>query len=205
MNQAQFVQPVCALEVTMDEIRALFQESAEVTLRFAETNAARISEVADMIVGVLRNGNKLLIFGNGGSAADAQHLAAEFVNRYLLDRSPLAAIALTTDTSALTSISNDFGFDQVFARQVMALGRPGDLAWGITTSGNSPNIVSAFEAARRQGLKTLSFSGKGGGKAAALADYSLIVEAQSTPRIQETLLTLGHVICELVETRMTKI
>lgn len=188
----------------MDEVQALFKESAEVKLRFAETNAAKVSEVVDVMVELLRAGSKLLIFGNGGSAADAQHLAAEFVNRYLLTRGPLAAIALTTDTSVLTSIGNDLGFDEVFARQIVALGRPGDLVWGITTSGNSPNIVAAFEAARRQGLKTLSFTGKGGGKVAAMADYNLTVEAESTPRIQETQLTLGHVLCELVERRMAK-
>jgi D-sedoheptulose 7-phosphate isomerase len=188
----------------MDEVRALFKESAEVKLRFAETHAAKISEVVYAVVKVLRAGNKLLIFGNGGSAADAQHFAAEFVNRYLLTRSPLAAMALTTDSSVITSIGNDVGFDEVFATQIVALGRPGDLAWGITTSGKSPNIVRAFEAARGLGLVTLSFTGKGGGVVAALADYNFTVEAESTPRIQETQLTLGHAICELVEKRMAK-
>jgi D-sedoheptulose 7-phosphate isomerase len=188
----------------MDEIITIFRDSADTKVRFAEGNAPKIEEVVQVVVRALQNGKKLLIFGNGGSAADAQHIAAEFVNRYELERDPLPALALTTDTSILTSISNDASFDEVFSRQIAALGNEGDIAWGITTSGNSPNIIRGFETARKLGLITLSFTGKDGGEVASLADYSLNVESPSTPRIQETHLTLAHVICELVEKRIAK-
>ena len=188
----------------MDEIITIFRESADTKVRFAEGNAAKIEVVVHVLVKALQNGKKLLIFGNGGSAADAQHIAAEFVNRYMVERDPLPALALTTDTSILTSISNDTGFDDVFARQIAALGNEGDIAWGITTSGTSPNIVRAFETARKLGLITLGFTGKDGGEVASLVDYNLNVESPSTPRIQETQLTLAHVICELVEKRIAK-
>lgn len=188
----------------MDEIITIFKESANIKVRFAESNADKIAEVVGVVAEALQNGRKLLIFGNGGSAADAQHIAAEFVNRYLLQRKPLPAIALTTDTSILTSISNDSSFSEVFARQIAALGSEGDIAWGITTSGTSPNIVRAFETARELGLATLGFTGNDGGTVASLVDYSLNVESTCTPRIQETQLTLAHVICELVERRIGK-
>jgi len=188
----------------MDEIISIFRESADTKVRFAEGNAAKIEVVVHAVVKALQNGKKLLIFGNGGSAADAQHIAAEFVNRYRLERDPLPALALTTDTSILTSISNDTSFDDVFARQIAALGKEGDIAWGITTSGKSPNLVRAFETARKLGLITLGFTGKDGGGVAPLVDYNLNVESPSTPRIQETQLTLAHVICELVEKRIEK-
>ena len=186
----------------MDNIISIFRQSAEIKVRFAEEHARQISEVVDAIANALRDGAKLLVFGNGGSAADAQHIAAEFVNRYMLDRAPLPAIALTTDSSILTSISNDFSFDEVFAKQIQALGRKGDIAWGITTSGTSRNIVRAFEVARQRGLVTVAFNGKSGGALASLVDYNFTVRADLTPRIQETHLTLAHVICELVEKRM---
>ncbi len=186
----------------MDEILSIFQGSADIKLRFAKEHAERIVEVVNVIAQALRNGGKLLLFGNGGSAADAQHIAAEFVNRYLLVRNPLPALALTTDSSVLTGISNDFGFDEVFAKQIQALGAKGDIAWGITTSGKSPNMVRAFEAAREQGLITVAFTGKGGGEVASMVDYNFTVQADLTPRIQETHLTLAHAICELVEKRI---
>ena len=151
-----------------------------------------------MVESVRANG-KLLIFGNGGSAADAQHIAAELVNRLNFDRPPIAAIALTTDTSILTSLGNDSSFDEIFERQVRALGRPGDTALAISTSGNSPNVLRAVEAARQMGIKTVALTGKSGGKLAAAADLALIVEADSTQRIQETHITIGHILCELVE------
>jgi len=188
----------------MNEIIAIFRESADTKVRFAQDNAARIEEVVQVIVKALQSGNKLLIFGNGGSAADAQHIAAEFVNRYKLERGPLPALALTTDTSILTSISNDTGFDDVFARQIAALGSAVDVAWGITTSGTSPNIIRAFETARKLGLITLGLTGKDGGEVASLVDYNLHVASPNTPRIQETQLTLAHVICELVEKRIAQ-
>ncbi|HEX9900037.1 MAG TPA: D-sedoheptulose 7-phosphate isomerase [Candidatus Methylomirabilis sp.] len=180
-------------------IQKMFRDSAEVKLRFAGEAAPRIESVARRMAEVLRRGGKLLFFGNGGSAADAQHLAAEFVNRFLRDREALAAIALTTDTSALTSIGNDLGFDQVFSRQVEALGRPGDLVVAISTSGNSPNVLRAVEAARRLGCVTVGLTGGTGGRLAKVVDEAFVVPSTETPRIQETHTTLGHALCALVE------
>ncbi len=180
-------------------IHKIFRESAEVKLRFAEEYAPRIEAVARRMAEVLERGGKLLFFGNGGSAADAQHLAAEFVNRFLGDRDALAAVALTTDTSALTSIGNDLGFDQVFSRQVEALGRPGDLVVAISTSGNSPNILRGVEAARRRGCATVGLTGGSGGLLAGSVDEAFVVASAETPRIQETHITLGHALCALVE------
>ena len=186
----------------MKEIVSIFKKSAEIKLKFAEENAANIEHVVGILIKAIREGKKILLFGNGGSAADAQHIAAEFVNRYLLDRKPFAALALTTDTSILTSISNDIHFDEVFSRQLAALGKKDDIAWGITTSGNSRNMIRAFEVARELGLITIGFTGKDGGKVASLVDYNFNVDDDSTPRIQETHITLAHVFCELVEKRM---
>jgi D-sedoheptulose 7-phosphate isomerase len=177
----------------------MFQESAALKLRFVEANADRVVAVARRMADSLRRGGKILFFGNGGSAADAQHLAAEFVNRFLRQRGALAAIALTTDTSTLTSIGNDLGFDQVFARQVEALGRPGDVAVAISTSGSSPNVLRAVEAARRLGCITVALTGGTGGALAAAADEAFVVPSAETPRIQETHITLGHALCGLVE------
>jgi len=146
-------------------------------------------------------GGKLLIFGNGGSAADAQHIAAEFVNRFLKERRPLAAMALTTDTSVITSIGNDYHFDQIFQKQIEALGRIGDIAMGISTSGNSPNVVLAMETAREMGLFTIGFTGRGGA-ISTLSDILFTVPSDVTARIQETHITLAHILCELVEERM---
>lgn len=180
-------------------IHRMFRESAEVMLRFAEENTPRIEVVARRMAEVLRAGGKLLFFGNGGSAADAQHLAAEFVNRFLRDRGALAAVALTTDTSALTSIGNDLGFDQVFARQVEALARPGDLVVAISTSGRSPNVLRGVEAARRLGCATVGLTGGSGGPLAKAVDEAFIVPSTETPRIQETHITLGHALCAAVD------
>jgi D-sedoheptulose 7-phosphate isomerase len=181
------------------DVVRIFQESAALKLRFAEANADRIIAVARQMADSLRRGGKLLFCGNGGSAADSQHLAAEFVNRFLLQRGALAAIALTTDTSALTSIGNDLGFDQIFARQVEALGRPGDVVVAISTSGGSPNILRAVETARRLGCLTVALTGGSGGPLAAAADEAFVVPSGETPRIQETHITLGHTLCALVE------
>ncbi|HPD60939.1 MAG TPA: D-sedoheptulose 7-phosphate isomerase [Thermodesulfobacteriota bacterium] len=186
----------------MKEIISIFKDSAAIKVKFAEKNAAKIEQAAGVIVDAFHRGGKILLFGNGGSAADAQHIAAEFVNRYLLTREPFAALALTTDTSILTSISNDLSFDEVFSRQIAALGKRGDISWGITTSGKSRNIIRAFEISRELGLTTIGFTGKDGGRVASLVDYNFNVDVDSTPRIQETHITLAHVICELVEKRM---
>ncbi|MBI2001005.1 MAG: D-sedoheptulose 7-phosphate isomerase [candidate division NC10 bacterium] len=181
------------------EIHRMFRDSAAVKLRFAEQYAPRIEAVARRMAETLRKGGKILFFGNGGSAADAQHLAAEFVNRFLRDRRALAAVSLTTDTSALTSIGNDLGFDQVFSRQVEALGRPGDLVVAISTSGNSPNVLRGVEAARRLGCGTVGLTGGSGGLLANAVDEAFIVPSAETPRIQETHITLGHALCALVD------
>ena len=159
---------------------------------------------ADMLAAcrlAVSQGNKILFFGNGGSASDAQHLATELTVRYKKDRDPIAAIALSTDTSALTAIGNDLGFDQLFARQVAALGKSGDVAVGITTSGNSDNVIRAFEEARRQGLVTICLTGRDGGKIVrdGLCDIALVVPSQTTSRIQEMHILLGHMLCGALE------
>jgi len=181
----------------------LLEESLQVKRRFVEGNIDLLVEGAKLMADCISSGHKILIFGNGGSAADAQHLAAEFTNRMLLDRPPLPAIALTTDTSALTSIANDYGYNDVFAKQVMALGQRGDVAVAISTSGNSPNVLSALRVCRDKGIHTVGLTGRDGGQIAREVDYALNVDATTkTPRIQETHIVAGHVICELVEDKL---
>ena len=154
---------------------------------------------AQAIAEALRGGGKLLVFGNGGSAADAQHLSAELVGRFQKERAAMPAIALTVDTSVLTSVANDYSFKQVFARQIEALGRPGDVALGISTSGESPNVVAALQAARAQGLKTVALTGRDGGSVGRAAEIHVNVPDQSTQRVQEVHQTLIHVLCEVIE------
>ncbi len=180
-------------------IQKRFKESSEVKNRFLKENLSRLLDVVKLISLCFEAGNKLFFFGNGGSAADAQHLAAEFVNRYIMDRPPLPAISLTTDTSILTSVSNDFSFKEVFAKQLKALGKEGDVAIGISTSGTSSNIIKAFEVAKEMGIKTIALTGNDGGSLVKIADVSLIVPSSSTPRIQEVHILIGHILCELVE------
>jgi D-sedoheptulose 7-phosphate isomerase len=180
-------------------IAACFEESAAVKRAFVAEALPRLVEAAEMTVESLRRGGTLLFFGNGGSAADAQHLAAEFVNRFRVERAPLAALALTTDTSALTAIANDRDFGEIFARQVEALGRPGDLAFALSTSGTSRNVLRGVEAARARGLKTVGLTGGNGGRLATLVDLALIVPSRSTARIQEVHITIGHALCEVVD------
>ena len=188
---------------TQAAIRAIFEASAESKDVFLAECAAELERAIDLIAAALRDGRKLLLFGNGGSAADAQHIAAEFVGRFMRERRPLPALALTTDTSALTAIGNDYGFDDVFARQVRALGARGDVALAISTSGRSPNVLRAVEAARDAGLKIVALTGGDGGPLAAAADVSLLVSASTlSARIQETHILVGHVICELVDQRL---
>ena len=174
-------------------------ESVSLKQRVAAEQGEMVVAAARLLAGVFQAGGKVLIFGNGGSAADAQHLAAEFVNRFQVERPPLAALALTTDTSILTAVGNDYDFLQIFAKQVRALGRPGDLAWGISTSGNSPNVVEGLQVARELGLGTLALSGRDGGPVAAAAELALVVPSRNTPRIQEVHITIGHVLCDLVD------
>jgi D-sedoheptulose 7-phosphate isomerase len=161
-----------------------------------------LEAIARQIAGVLRGGGKLLLCGNGGSAADAQHVAAEFVGRYRQNRIPLPAIALTTDTSILTAVGNDFDFADVFARQVEALARPGDLVVGISTSGKSPNVLKAVEAARRKGAATLAFTRTGGEPLVSLADLTFAAPSTDTPRVQEAHLLAWHIICDLLEAEL---
>jgi D-sedoheptulose 7-phosphate isomerase len=180
-------------------LAAAVAEANQLKNRLVAEQAEQVAAAASLLAGVLQGGGKVLLFGNGGSAADAQHLAAEFVNRFQIERPPLAAVALTTDTSILTSIANDFDFLEVFAKQVRALGKPGDAALGFSTSGNSANVVKALDAARQLGLKTLALSGGSGGPVAAAAELAIVVPSKNTPRIQEVHITIGHVLCDLVD------
>ncbi|MBI5969259.1 MAG: D-sedoheptulose 7-phosphate isomerase [Deltaproteobacteria bacterium] len=182
-----------------EEIIQVFQESASIKVRFIRQNAEALGEAVKILVEAFKAGNKVLLFGNGGSAADAQHIAAEFVNRFIIERPPLPAIALTTDTSILTSISNDYGYADSFAKQVKALGRGGDVAIGISTSGAAANVLKAIKVAKKMGLKTIGLTGKDGGELAKLADLALVVDSQSVPRIQEVHITIGHVLCDMVD------
>jgi len=167
--------------------------------RLVAEQSEQVAEAARILAAALQKGGKILLFGNGGSAADAQHLAAEFVNRFRIERPPLAALALTTDTSVLTSIANDYDFQEVFAKQIRALARSDDAALGLSTSGNSPNVVRGLDAAREMGLVTLALSGGDGGPVARAADLALVVPSLNPPRIQEVHITLGHVLCDLVD------
>jgi D-sedoheptulose 7-phosphate isomerase len=179
-----------------------FSDSARVKEQFARDHADRIAQVAGLMADAFRQGNKVLLFGNGGSATDAAHIAAEFVGRYMRNRQPLPAIALATDIAAITCIANDFGYEELFARQVRAHGRKGDVAIAISTSGNSPNVLKGVEAARECGLTTVAWTGAKGGKLAGMVDYPFIVPSTVTSRIQESHITLGHVLCELVEEQL---
>jgi len=160
---------------------------------------ASVETSAKLCIDALKNNKKILLAGNGGSAADSQHIAAELVSRFNYDRPGLSGIALTTDTSALLAIGNDYGFERVFSRQIEALGREGDIFIGLSTSGNSPNILAAFEQARKQGLKTIGFTGKTGGKMTPLCDVALKIPSTCTPNIQECHIMLGHIICQMIE------
>lgn len=192
----------------MDRERALsqvlnsFQEGADLRIKVAEDCGRKIVEAAALIAECLRAGGKLLFFGNGGSAADAQHLAAEFVGRFVLERHALPAIALTTDSSILTAVGNDYGFDQIFARQIEALGRPNDVAIGISTSGNSPNVIEAVKKAKKQNLKTIGLAGKDCGALARCVDLAITVSSANTARVQECHITIGHLLCELAENEL---
>ena len=181
-----------------DIILGILADSIQTKRECVEKSIAAILKGADMLAQSINSGSKILIFGNGGSAADAQHLAAEFVNRFQIERPPLAAMALTTDTSILTSIGNDYHFDEIFSKQVAALGNPGDIAWGFSTSGNSPNVVEAIKTARKNRLTTIGMTGRGG-KLADCADLVFTVDSDVTARIQETHITLGHILCEIVD------
>jgi D-sedoheptulose 7-phosphate isomerase len=183
----------------VDRIGDIAAASIDVKRRFFAERADDVARAALMMIEALRAGRKILLFGNGGSAADAQHIAAEFVNRYQMERPGLAAIALTTDTSILTSIANDTAFEEIFSRQIEALGQAGDVTVAITTSGRSANMIRGVEAARQRGLHTIGLLGKDGGAVKDLVDVPIIVPSDSTSRIQEVHITIGHILCELVE------
>ena len=181
------------------KICAYFQRHEQVMALVSEQLSLAIFEAAITIANAIRNGHKVLVMGNGGSAADSQHLAAELVGRFIMERRPLPAIALSTDTSILTAIGNDYGFEEIFSRQVQALAAANDVVIGISTSGRSPNVRKALAAARNAGCKTIGLLGRDGGDIAGEVDLALVVPVQETPHIQEAHVTIIHVICELVE------
>jgi len=185
--------------MSVELLRSAFDETIALHQRVKERDAAAIVRAAAAIVDALKLGGKLLVFGNGGSAADAQHVAAELVGRFQLERIALAAVALTTDTSVLTSVANDYAFERVFARQIEALGRAGDVALGISTSGASPNVVAALEVAHGLGMQTIALTGADGGAVGRAAAIHVNVPSPITARVQEVQRTLLHVMCEIVE------
>jgi D-sedoheptulose 7-phosphate isomerase len=182
-----------------NKILKAFEESISVKQEFIRENVDKIAEVSKLLSETFNNGNKLILFGNGGSATDASHIAGEFVNRLKRERPGLPAIALTTDTAILTSIANDYDFSEVFARQIKALSQEGDVVIAISTSGDSLNVLKGVDTAKKKKLKIIVFTGAKGIKLAAKADYAFIVPSTNTPRIQETHITLGHVLCQMVE------
>ncbi len=185
-------------------IREALSESIKTKERLIEEYADKIIGISEKIAISIKNGNKLMLCGNGGSAADSQHIAAEFVNRFLIERRPLPAIALTTDSSILTSIGNDYSFEDIFSKQVRALGKSGDILIGISTSGSSRNVINAVKVAKEMEIYTVAFSGGEGGELSEVSDMSFNIRGKNTARIQETHIFLGHIICELVDNILFK-
>jgi len=185
-----------------DRIAAQLRESVKVKEAVLASQVDVIAGLAEALIACLKSGGKVLLCGNGGSAADAQHLAGELVGRFRRERRALAAVALTTDTSILTAVANDYGFDEVFARQVAALGRKGDALFALSTSGESPNVVKAIDTARKIGMKTLALTGADGGRMKSAADLCLCIPSTKAWRIQEAHITIGHILCDLVEEAM---
>ncbi len=192
--------------MNVEEIKSRFVESAEIKLKVAQDDKLmeKILTIANDIIKGLKNGKKVMICGNGGSAADAQHIAAELLGKFYLSRKAMPAIALNTNVSVLTAVANDYSYDDVFSRQVEGLGKEGDILIGISTSGNSKNVINAIKKGKEMGIETIGFSGKNGGKMKELCDICICVPSDSTPRIQEAHITVGHVICEIVEREMFK-
>ena len=182
-----------------DKIKDILLESIQVKEELLHTGVGQIIEITDLIIDGLKKGGKVILFGNGGSASDSQHIAAELIGRFKKDRTALAAIALTTNTSVLTSLANDYGYDMVFAKQIEALGQKNDIIIGISTSGKAKNVIAGMRQAKKMGLKTVTLTGSDGGELAKLADVSLVVPSSVTARIQEAHITIGHIICELIE------
>jgi D-sedoheptulose 7-phosphate isomerase len=190
------------MEEMKNIVERSFVESIEAKQRCLKNNRESLIRAATVIVEAFNNESKLMIFGNGGSAADAQHIAAEFVNKFMIERPPLPAMALTTDTSILTSVGNDVStssFEEIFSKQIKALGMEGDVAWAISTSGGSANVLEALRVARDRGLRTIGMTGSGGGKMSEVVQVLLRVDADNTARIQECHITMAHIICELVD------
>lgn len=183
-----------------DKIFRAFEESIQVKEKFIdEKNIDKILEVSKIIANAFNDSKKLILFGNGGSSADASHIAAEFINRFKRERPGLPAIALNTDMAVITSIANDYDFSEIFAKQLKAISNEGDIVIALSTSGNSPNILKAMDVARKKRLTTVAFTGSKGDKFASKATYAFIVPSDNTPRIQETHITIGHVLCQMVE------
>jgi len=182
-----------------DKIMKSFKDSMSVKQKFVDEYMETIIEVSRLIADAMNNGNKLLLFGNGGSACDASHIAAEFINRFQRERPAFPAIALNTDMAVITSIANDYDYSTIFERQLKALAQEGDVVIAISTSGNSPNVIKAVEAAIKKRLKVVALTGAKGDKLASISDYVFAVPSNDTPRVQETHITLGHVLCQMVE------
>ncbi|MBI3008391.1 MAG: D-sedoheptulose 7-phosphate isomerase [Candidatus Omnitrophica bacterium] len=180
-------------------IVSIFKESIKVKEEIYKKQSDVISLIASLIIKSLKKGGKVILFGNGGSAADSQHIAGELIGRFKKERAALPAVALTTDTSIITSIANDYGFEGIFARQIEGLGKRGDVAIGISTSGNAQNVIAGIKQAKKMGIKTVAWTGGDGGKIGKLADISFVVPSNDTPRIQESHITCGHILCELIE------
>ena len=183
-------------------IKKTLQEISDNFLKLSENSIEEIESSAEMILEALLNGNKVMFCGNGGSAADAQHLAAELIGRYRKNRNPIAGIALTTDTSSLTAIGNDFSFSDIFSRQVEALGKEGDILYSISTSGNSENVINAIRIAKKLNIKTIGITGRDGGKITSLCDIVINTPAKRPDRIQEMHIAVGQIICEIIENRL---
>ena len=183
----------------MNDTERWLKESARIKTEVADTQSEMIEAAAKRLAQALREGKRIYIMGNGGSAADAQHVAGELINRFLLDRGPLPAVALTTDTSVLTSVANDYGFTEIFSKQIAALVTEGDVAWGLSTSGNSPNVVTALRLAREMGAVTFGLTGKTGGEMKQYCDYCVCVPSNITPWIQETHISVAHAVCDIIE------
>lgn len=186
------------MKMKEDAVKIL-KESIQVKEEIIKSQVDKIVEIAQLLIDCLKNGNKIILFGNGGSAADSQHIAAELVGRFQKERSGLPALALTTNTSIITAIANDYGYDQIFSKQLEALAKKGDVVVGISTSGNADNVIKGLNKAKELGLKTIGLTGCDGGGLAKIVDLSLVVSSRVTARIQESHIAIGHVICDLVE------
>ena len=185
-----------------DRIKDILLESIQIKEELLRANISKIVEITEVIIECLKKNGKVILFGNGGSASDSQHIAAEFVGRFEKDRNALPAISLTTNTSILTAIANDYGYEKVFEKQIEALGQKNDVAIGISTSGKTKNVVLGIKQAKKMGLKTVALTGGDGGELVKVADISLLVPSLITARIQEAHITIGHILCELVEERL---